>query len=172
MTRGRPRNQDALSNPVIINQTHEASESVIGQDAPRILKSTGPASEALDPSMIEPVDRPVDPEKMAMLEFMAQPVTVRIATTTDRQAEQVFEININGRLEFFRRGETKTIPRYFVDRLARLKVTGYSQREVINTEGIKDILHDPHTGLKYDFAVVSDPHPRGREWLDHVLMEA
>lgn len=162
---------DAINNPVISSDVVEASDNVVGQDIPRTLRSSGPASDALDFPVIEPVDRPVDPEKMAMLEFMAQPVTVRIATTTDKNAEQVFELNINGRLEFFRRGETKTIPRYFVDRLARLKVTGYSQREVINVEGIKDIVHDPHTGLKYDFAVISDPHPRGAEWLRHTLME-
>jgi len=163
---------DAINNPVVSTRTVEASDNPVGQDVPRTLRSTGPAEDALDFPVVEVVDRPVDPEKMAMLEFMAQPVTVRIATTTDKNAEQVFEININGRLEFFRRGETKTVPRYFVDRLARLKVTGYSQREVLNGEGVKDIIHDPHTGLKYDFAVTADPHPRGPEWLRHVLAEA
>lgn len=172
MARGVPRNKDAGNNPVIIKKTIEASDNTVGQDVPRTMRSTGDAKDALDLQVIEPVDRVVDPEKMAMLSFMSEPVTVRIATSTDSNAEQVFEININGRLEFFRRGEEKTVPRYFVDRLARLKQTGYSQREVLNAEGIKDIIHDPRTGLKYDFAVIRDDHPRGREWLKHTLAEA
>lgn len=174
MPRGIPKanSTNAADNPAIIRQATEASDNPVGQDVPRTLRSTGDAKEALDFPVVEPVDRVVDPEKMAMLAFMNEPVTVRIATSTDANAEQVFEININGRLEFFRRGEEKTVPRYFVDRLARLKQTGYSQREVLNAEGVKDIIHDSRTGLKYDFAVVSDAHPRGREWLQHVLAEA
>lgn len=70
-----------------------------------------------EPGVIEKVaDQPFDKDRMAMLAFMDESITIRIATSTDRNAEQVFELNINGHLEFFRRGETKTVKRYFVDR--------------------------------------------------------
>lgn len=174
MTRGtQDAPYDTPVSPVIINRALETAEQQVGQDGTRTLKSTGEARKALSRKQSEVIDdRPVDAEKLAMMTFMAEPVTIRIATTTDKNAEQVFEVNINGKLEFFRRGETKTVSRNFVDRLARLKTTIYSQREVINHEGIKDIVYDEHTGLKYDFAVVRDDHPRGAEWLKHVLAEA
>lgn len=157
----------ATSKPIV-----DTAEDKVGQDFPREMSSTGPAADSLQVARQEIVDRPVDNEQMQMLAFFNEPVTVRMATSTDKQAEQVFELNINGRLELFRRGETKTVPRYFVDRLARLKETTFTQREVVNSEGIKQMVYDPHTGLKYDFAVVRDNHPRGADWLNHTLMEA
>lgn len=150
----------------------DTSETEVGQDHSRLLKSTGDSGDSLQVARQDIVERPVNDEQLQMLKFMAEPISVRIATSTDKNAEQIFEININGRLELFRRGETKTVPRYFVDRLARLKETTYTQQEVLNNEGIKDILYQPHTGLKYDFSVTRDDHPRGGEWLRAVLAEA
>jgi hypothetical protein len=173
MPRGVPNTpRNASTNPVIMSNAIDSQDLEIGQYGDRVLSSTGPAEKALAPIVVPEVDKPFDQEKMAMLAFMAEPVTVRIATSTDPNAEQVFEINVNGRNEVFRRGETKTVPRYIVDRLARMKITGYTQRELMNAEGIKDIAYDAHTGLKYDFAVVQDSHPRGPDWLRHTLLEA
>lgn len=169
MARGIPRT--AQNNPVILrgpdSQDHE-----IGQSNARTLRSTGPADQALEPSVIVKVsEQPYNDEKMAMLTFMAEPIEIRIGTTTDKNAEQCFEININGRLEFFRRGETKTVPRYVVDRLLRLKQTVYTQKEVVNAEGVKDIVNIPHTALKYDYAITRDDNPLGKSWERAVLAE-
>lgn len=163
---------DAINNPVTKTYGSDTIDHAAGQDNPRLLKSTGPAKDALAPMLVQPVERPVDPEKLAMLKFMHDDVTIRIANTTDRNAEQIFECNINGRNEVFRRGETKTVKRYFVDWLLRRKETVFTQQEVVNSEGIKDILNIPHTALKYDLAVVRDPHPRGDEWMRAVMAEA
>lgn len=157
----------APSKPIV-----DTTDDKAGQDFPREMKSTGPAADSLQVARQEIVDRPVDSEQMLMLAFFNEPVKVRMATSSDKNAEQVFELNINGRLELFKRGEEKTVPRYFVDRLARLKETSFTQREVVNAEGIKQIVYDPHTALKYDFAVIRDDHPRGADWLKHVLQEA
>lgn len=171
MSRLEPR--DAKNNPVTIRNDFETSQNDVGQGNSRLLKSTGDSKEALEPSLIARVgDHPLDSEKMQMLAFMNEPITIRIGTTTDKNAEQVFEININGKLEFFRRGESKTVKRYFVDHMLRLKETVYSQKEVFNAEGIKDILHIPHTALKYDFAIERDDNPLGNSWKRAVLAEA
>lgn len=143
----------------------EASEQPIGHTVRKPTKD----SQVGKPELIQVADRMPDPEKAAMLQFMEEPVTIRIATTTDKNAEQVFELTINGRTEFFRRGETKTVPRKYVDLLARLKVTSYVQNEVINREGEKQFLNVPHTGLKYDFALVHDAHPQSADWLKSTL---
>ena len=171
MPRGIPRT--AQNTPVNLSNRPDSQELEIGQGQERLLKSTGDSSLAMEPTLIARVgDHPYDGEKMAMLAFMAEPVTIRIGTTTDKNAEQCFEININGKMEFFRRGETKTVPRYFVDRLLRLKETVYSQKEVVNAEGIKDYLHLPHTALKYDYAIVRDDNPLGKSWERAVAAEA
>ena len=125
------------------------------------------------PDLIAKVsDQPFDQEKADMLAFMAENITIRIATSTDRNAEQCFELNINGKAEFFRRGETKTVKRYFVDRLMRLKETVYGQESVINKEGIKSYVYPGSTGLKYDFAITRDDNPLGKSWERAVLAEA
>lgn len=169
MARGIPRT--AQNNPVIL-RGQDSQDHEIGQSNERTLKSTGPADQALESSVIVKVnEQPYDDEKMAMLKFMAEPIEIRIGTTTDKNAEQCFEININGRLEFFRRGETKTVPRYVVDRLLRLKQTVYTQKEVVNAEGVKDIVNIPHTALKYDYAITRDDNPLGKSWERAVLAE-
>lgn len=163
-------------SPGIIMKGKGASEPMeqkIGQDKPRRMKSTGAARESLAKSIIEPVDRVFqDPEKMAMLEFMNDNVTVHIHATTNKEDEQIFEVTVNGKIELFRRNETKTVKRYIVDRLARIKPTHYKQKEVVNREGIREIEHIPTTGLRYPFSIRHDPHPKGPDWLRSVLAEA
>lgn len=149
-----------------------ASDMEIGQNPDRVLKSTGDAKESFEnPGLIKTMEQPYDDEKMAMLAFMAEDIEVRIATNTDANAEQIFELNINNKPFLFRRGETKVVPRYVVDRLARMKVSRYTHREVVNNEGIKDVVYGEITALKYDFMVTKDPNRYGDSWLRSALAE-
>jgi hypothetical protein len=158
-----PRN--AIDNPVT-KAPVPMSEQEIGQQETRTMESMN------EPKVIAKVsDQPLDSEKIQMLAFMNETVTVRIATSTDKNAEQCFELNINGKAEFFRRGETKNVKRFFVDRLMRLKQTVYGQELVINKEGIKSYVYPPSTGLKYDFAIIRDDNPLGKSWERAVLAE-
>ena len=158
-----PRN--ASDNPVT-KAPMPMSEQEIGQQETRTLESMD------EPKLIARVsDQPFDTEKNQMIQFMNEPVTIRIATSTDKNAEQCFELNINGRAEFFRRGETKTVKRFFVDRLLRLKQTVYGQDMVINKEGIKSYVYPASTGLKYDFAIIRDDNPLGKSWERAILAE-
>lgn len=173
MPRGVPRTNDAKNHAVIRQHTIDTQDQETGQSNARLMKSTGDASDALESTIfLSNTDRPVDMEKLAILAFMEEMITIRMATTTDKNAAQVFDLQVNSQYAFFRRGETKTLKRYFVDRLCRLKQTIYTQKEVINSEGIKDILNVPHTALLYDFSVVRDDNPRGADWLAHVQAEA
>lgn len=170
--RNQPATQ-AKHNPVMRTTAEPVSQQEIGQGAERVLKSTGDSKDALDtPRIARANEFGVDQEKLDMLAFMNEQVTVRIGTTTDKNAPQVFEINVNSNLHFFRRGETKKVPRYIVDRMLRLKQTVYTQKEVINAEGIKDIVHIPHTALLYDFSIERDDNPMGKSWERAVLAEA
>jgi hypothetical protein len=156
----------ATGNEVLASE-HDTTEL----DA-RVMKSTGAASESMSGGVIERVsEMPHDDEHTAMLAFMAEPIEVRIAETSDPEAEQIFEITINGRTELFRRGETKTVPRYYIDRMARLKETRYTNREVVSADGTRDVVYDPRTSLKYDFAITRDTNPLGASWHRAVLLE-
>lgn len=159
------RTSDAINNPVTKSPV-PMSEKEIGQQEARTLASMD------ELKVVQPAsDQPFDEEKMLMLQFMNEPVTIRIATSTDKNAEQCFELNINGKAEFFRRGETKTVKRFFVDRLLRLKQTVYGQDMVINKEGIKSYVYPSSTGLKYDFAIIRDDNPLGKSWERAILAE-
>ena len=155
------------------NAHFEAAEQVIGQDKPRVMKSTGPAKEALEPALIEPVDRPVDLEWAANMAFAKELVTVRVAESTDKNAEQVVEIFNSGDRMLFPRGKEVTCERRFVETMARSKITSFTQKKVkIETTGIEQYVEVPHTALRYPFQVVRDDHPRGGDWLKSVLAEA
>lgn len=148
------------------------SDQHIGSTPDRVMKSTGNARDSLErPVLAKVTDQPMDDDYISMMAFMAEPVEIRIGVTRDPQAEQIFEININGRLELFRRGETKTVPRYFVDRLLRMKETRFSQQEFINAEGVKDIKQIAHTSIKYDFAITRDLNPLSASWQRAALAE-
>ncbi len=163
MPRGIPNR--ARDNPVAFSKVIESAEQPQGytERVPTAESQVG------TPRVVHVAERMPDREKLANLAFMEEPVTIRIATTTDKSAEQVFELNIGGKAEFFRRGETKTVKRYFVDHLARTKVTSYTQNEVVNSEGIKQVLNVPHTACKYDFQMVRDDNPVGESWLKATL---
>lgn len=149
-----------------------ASEMDIGSGPARVMSSTGPARESLAPNKLVKVsEQPMDQEWLDMMAFMEEDVEIRIAQTSDKNAEPVFEITINGKLELFRRGETKTVKRYFVDRMMRMKETRYEQKEVFDSEGIRQYVHNPVTSLKYDFAITRDDNPHSKAWQRAVLAE-
>jgi hypothetical protein len=171
MPRQVPGSQ-AIHNPVVRNKTIESGDTPPTQSPERVMKSEGPAQESMPAeSVIQVTDRIGDPEKAAMLRFLAEEIDIRIATSTEKDAEQIIEFGINGRIYSFRRGVVKTVPRFVADKIARTKITGYSQREVVNSEGVRQIVQIPHTGQRYDFAVLRDPNPLGENWLKSVLAE-
>jgi len=173
MARLTPRSNDAVNNPVAsTGETDPMSQLPIGESNERVMRSTGDAATALDKLKLEQIaESPMDQEWHYMMRFNEEMITIKVATTTDLNAEQVFEINVNGRLEFFRRGETKTVKRYIVDHMLRMKETRYTQREIMDEEGIRQIVNVPHTALKYDFSVIRDDNPRGNDWLKWTLAQ-
>lgn len=173
MPRGIPgsgASAKAKHNPALIAGAIEASEQPLGHTVRNgNPQAATPAERVGEPSFVQVADRMPDPEKAEMLAFMREPVTIRVATTTDKNADQVFELTINGRNEFFRRGEEKTVPRCYVELLARQRVTGYASIEKTNTEGDRYVEQVPSTALRYDFAVIKDDNPMGQAWLKATL---
>ena len=165
-----PRGQYQRHVPIVAPKGGvDATEMQIGQDVPRVMKSTGPAEDALEKPYIQVVDRPVDKEKLEMLAFMEEEVTVHIHTTSDKEAAQIFPVGNGGQQVIFKRGETKTVKRKFVDVLARAKATTFTQKRVMDSEGIWQDVQVPHSALMFPFSIVEDRHPRGADWLKYAL---
>lgn len=140
-------------------------ELEVGQIPDRVMKSTGDARQSLERADIAMVsDSPMDAEWIANMAFMAEMIDIIVPDSDDPNAEQIFEININGRPFVFQRGETKTIPRYVADHMLRMKQTKYKQKEVVNKDGVKDIVHPSTTTLKYPLMIARDPNPNSRAW--------
>ena len=175
MTRQSPREQyTSQAKDYVAAPKGEklASEHDMGELPQRTMKSSGAAKDSLEDSVIERVgDIPFDTEHMQMLAFMAEPVTVRMAETSDPNADDVFEIIVNGRIELFKRGQTKTVPRYYVDRLMRMRVTRIVQSEAKSASGEMCYLHTPVSSLKYDFSIERDTNPVGKDWQRAVMAE-
>jgi len=134
------------------------------------MKSTGPAKESLEPALIEPVERPVKKDHADRLAFNEEKIEVMVHESTDKNAEAVVEVFVNGIPQRFVRGQTQAVKRKFVEALARAKRTAYSQEKVMDN-GIESYRNVPHTALGYPFSVVRDPNPRGADWLKSVLAE-
>lgn len=144
----------------------------VGQAPARVLRSEGDSSTALDKNDFSRItDVPMDDEWLSMMAFMQENIEIRIPESTDKKTEQMFEININGKPFFFRRGENKVIPRYVADHLLHMKETAYEHREMQNEQGVKDIVYDGRTHLKYDFMIVRDPNPIGPRWYQATLAQ-
>jgi hypothetical protein len=124
-----------------------------------------------DTPTIEPVSQAVDFRLMAANEaFMNELVEIMIhSTTDDNQAPHVI-VNCNGINQPIMRGVPMKVRRKYVEILARMKETKYSQ--VTPNPAAPDVSElRPRHGLAYPFDMISDANPRGRAWLTHVLAE-
>lgn len=129
-----------------------------------------------DVELIKIVDE-FDPEDPAMVEknaneaFMRDILLVQIHDTNEKFADPTFSISVNGRNEIFIRGKTKRVRRCFVEGLARAKPINFGNQEYTDDNGVRQVRNPRHIGLRYPFAVLHDPHPRGMEWLAHVIAQ-
>ena len=104
-------------------------------------------------------------------QFMNEILTVTVHPVSDENAPPYVILNVNGVSQPIARGIEQKVKRKFVEVLARMKETKYTQ--------IQNNVADPsdrsligRSGLCYPFEVVSDPNRKGRAWLSKILAEA
>jgi len=73
------------------------------------------------------VDRPVDKEHLENLKFNEEVLTIMLHDTTDPTADPIPYVINDGRRQAFIRGQEQQVKRKFVEVLARMKVTSYTQ---------------------------------------------
>lgn len=124
-----------------------------------------------DAPVIETVAESKDFRQLAADEaFMNELVTVMVHATTDENQAPHIIVNCNGVNQPIMRGVPTKMRRKYLEILARMKETKYTQ--VTPNPAAPDVseLKARH-GLAYPFEVTDDPNPRGRAWLTNVLAE-
>jgi hypothetical protein len=166
------KDSKAKNNPAVIRKAIESSEQTAGQDTPRVMRSTGPARESLEPARIQRVGRVVSGEKLEMLKFNEDILTVMVHESTNQLDDPIPEVWNDGKCQRFQRGLEQEVKRKYVEVLARAKKTIYKQERVKDGNGDDTIVNRPQTALKYPFVVLRDPSPRGAAWLKSIMAEA
>lgn len=124
-----------------------------------------------DAPVIETVAASKDFRQLAADEsFMNEMVTVEVHATTDENQAPHIIVNCNGINQPIVRGVPMKIRRKYVEILARMKETKYTQ--VTPNPAAPDVSElRARSGLAYPFTVVDDENARGRAWLQNVLAE-
>lgn len=124
-----------------------------------------------DAPVIETVAESRDFRQLAADEqFMNEMVTVLVHSSTDENQSPHVILNCNGVNQVVVRGIPTKIRRKYLEILARMKETKYTQ--VTPNPAAPDVseMRARH-GLAYPFELVDDGNPRGRAWLQNVLAE-
>lgn len=168
--RGAPKTRKLTSSRSHRHMT-DTTDHKVGQDNPRTLLSTGPAKGALEEQHIEQVDRPMGSDYFKDMKFAEDELVVMVHDTTNPTDDPVPFVIVNGVRQTFFRGVEQKVKRKYVEVLARMKATNYSQERYKDSQQIDQIRNIPHTALKWPFTVIFDPNPRGRDWLKAILAE-
>ena len=98
-------------------------------------------------------------------------LTIRVHPDNAEGSLPVICPSVNGLNQPIIRGVESKIKRKYVEALARCRTTKYEQEET-NPTRPENIQMRETTIVSYPFAVLHDPHPHGREWLDLILAQA
>lgn len=124
-----------------------------------------------DAPTIDPVSQVLDLRELASSElFMNEMVTVLVHSSTDENQSPHVILNCNGTNQPIMRGVPTTVRRKYVEILARMKETKYSQ-VTRNPAAPDQIDMIARHGLAYPFELMEDANPRGRAWLSNVMAE-
>lgn len=120
---------------------------------------------------IETVSASKDMKKLIDDEaFMNEMVEVVVHESTREDEPNHIVLSVNGRNMPVIRGVPTRMRRMYVEVLARMKETRYSQKQ--DAVQLDNIQFIPRTALVYPFTVTVDSNDRGRAWLQNVIAEA
>jgi len=102
--------------------------------------------------------------------FMNNVLTILIHPSSEEGALDVVTPQVNGLNQPVIRGVESKIKRKYVEALARTRGTKYVQR-IVDSNRPENIQLVSQTTLSYPFAVLYDPSPNGRQWLDGILSQ-
>lgn len=103
--------------------------------------------------------------------FMNEVLHVYVHSASDENAPNHFILNVNGTNQPVFCGQVTPMRRKYVEVLARLKETKFTQppQNLANPEASNTLI--PRTIQYHPFDVRRDPNPLGRAWLNQILAE-
>ncbi len=149
------------------NTTTDTRMEHIGQGSVRDMPTDGPAR--ITPAVVDIVEGPDALSRADELAFAEEFVEVMVHDTTDPKENKLIQVAVNGRNQYFFRGERQKVRRKFIEVLARAKKTSYTQEKYRDANGADAMRNVPHTALQYPFTVMNDPNPKGVGWLRRIL---
>ena len=155
---------DAINRPVAIRRDTDAAALHGTQSDVAEFNDSG----VLEKPFTTEVENPAFKKHADDLAFMAEPVMIMIHETSERDAENIFMVSVNGDQHRLERGKQYTLPRAHVAVLAAARPVHYENQEYVDTDGTRKVRWPSRRGLRYPFSVVQDSD-RGRAWLRTVL---
>lgn len=155
--------------PRYTRKTLDTNDQQVGQAGVATMPITGDA--VIEHSAVEIPDGPVDKDFADALAFNNELMTIQVHTSTDKTTSRCVPVWVNGRIQMFIRGQEQTVKRMFVERLARCKVTSYTNEEFRDGDGNMSVRWPKTDSLAYPFSVIEDKNPNGPAWLRKILAE-
>lgn len=157
----------ARNVPAFNSQRLEIDNEMVGQAGSRKFDDEGSLSDMIN----EKLDEDHLKKKADELAFMNEIVTISINTTTDRFADKVIFVEVNGeKSPPMVRGEPVKVKRYFVENLLLAKQTVYQSVERVDRDGVRVIEYPHDTGLRYPFSIIHDPSgEKGVRWATQLM---
>ena len=154
----------------------DSADAQVGQDAIITFnQNPNPYDAETDAELNRPevkVVQDIDPKTLQAIAFYEQMCVVYVADTSEKNADPVFTIGVNGINYMFIRGRRYRLPRYVVEGLARAKPISYKNEEYTTPDGRRDYRYPSKTGVRYNFNVEEDPSGAvGEMWLRNVLAQ-
>lgn len=124
-----------------------------------------------DTPSIDPVVKVKDFQAMMKDEaFMQERVLIQVQGGSDENQVPYVHVCVNGMNQIINYGQPVAVRRMFVEVLARMKQTKYTQRTSNPME--PDRIENVAThSLVHPFSVIRDDNSRGFAWLQHILNE-
>lgn len=107
------------------------------------------------------------------LAFMEEPVTIRLHRGSEKHAPRFEQFGVNGRVIWIETDKPTTIPRKYVEVMARSQPMDITTRsgEAQGDELTFNVV-DRNNRRNFSFSVLNDPSPKGQAWLTKVMRES
>lgn len=165
------QSSNAQNRPVIRAGKELNTADMATREVPSILMpNDGPIER--DREEIVMVDKPMTTEYQDELAFMEEPVTIMLARSSEKFAPAILDFYVNGKPIWIRVGYKATIPRKYVEVIARTQP--YDVRtSIVKHEDHEDNRIERQTITKYPFSVISGcESARAQQWLMRVMAES
>lgn len=100
--------------------------------------------------------------------FLQEEVMLRIHPTNDVNAPPFVPVGCNGDQVWLPRGKAISIPRKFIESLARYEAALTTEQQQ-DPNADNGYLQRTRASQPYPFAIIQDRHPKGRAWLERIM---